>query len=61
MGNWFSSEELGDIKPEIIHFANKEDSPVTIVEYPAGYMDELKEKLLNNDSVRHKNRSKSKD
>lgn len=49
MGNYYSSEELGDIKPEIKHFTKREDSPVTVVEYPVGYIDELKKNDKFND------------
>ena len=53
MGNYYSSEELGDIKPVkpiINNFTpKKDDSPTRIIEYPVGYIDELKKNDKFND------------
>ena len=66
MGSYWSSEiwsdmpsQKPDIKPIEKTYTQKEDSPVTIVEYPIGYIDELKNKFKDDHNVR--TRSKSQD
>ena len=52
MGSYWSSEIWSDMPPKKLDikpiertYTHKEDSPVTVVEYPVGYIDELKQKL----------------
>ena len=57
MGSYWSSDiwsdipsQKIDIKPIERTYIQKEESLVTVVEYPVGYIDELKKKLIYNDS-----------
>ena len=68
MGNWYSSEELGDMTPE--QFKEADDKLKAMrenkeVRYPIGYIDEIKKEINdltywgNHDEPYYKDRSKS--